>query len=154
MLLHLLWAQQIALQALDEVVADSAVADITGVLAKFIHRENSPVTETTPEPKLLTGAVDHTRPTPPTPHPTHPTHPHYHTPHTPTPHTPTPQHPTPPHPTPGHTASPVLSRHSEPIVLKPFDLAQACHGNKICPKLALTSKLTLELVFPVHCISN
>ena len=52
---------------------------------------------------------------------------------------------------------PVLSRqwgHSDPIVLKPFDLAQVCHENKICPKLALTWKLTLELTFPAHCISN
>ena len=34
--------------------------------------------------------------------------------------------------TPGHTVSPVLSRlsgHLDPIVLKPFDLAQVCHGN-------------------------
>ena len=60
-------------------------------------------------------------------------------------------------PTPGHAASPVLSHllgHSDPIVLKPFDLAQVCHGNKICSKLALTWKLTLELSFPAHCISN
>ena len=35
-----------------------------------------------------------------------------------------------------------------------FDLAQVCHGNKICLKLALTWKLTLELAFPAHCISN
>ena len=50
-------------------------------------------------------------------------------------------------PTPGHTASPVLSRllgRLDPIVLKPFDLAQVCHENKICSKLALTWKLTLE----------
>ena len=40
------------------------------------------------------------------------------------------------------------------IVLKPFDLAQVCHGNKICSKIALTWKLTLELAFPSHCISN
>ena len=26
------------------------------------------------------------------------------------------------------------------IVLKPFDFAQVCHGNKICSKLALTRK--------------
>ena len=44
--------------------------------------------------------------------------------------------------------------HSDPIVLKPFDLTQVCHGNKICSKLALTLKLTLELSFPAHCISN
>ena len=42
------------------------------------------------------------------------------------------------------------------LVLKPFDLDQVCHGNKICSKLALTWKLTLELelAFPAHCISN
>ena len=60
-------------------------------------------------------------------------------------------------PTPGHTGSPVLSRlwgHSNPIVLKPFDLAQVCHGNKICSKLALTWKVKVELAFPSHCISN
>ena len=28
------------------------------------------------------------------------------------------------------------------------------HGNKICSKLALTWKLTLEFSFPAHCISN
>ena len=37
---------------------------------------------------------------------------------------------------------------------KPFDLAQGCHGNKICSKPALTWKLTLVLAFPAHCISN
>ena len=47
-----------------------------------------------------------------------------------------------------------LSGHLYPIVLKPFDLSQVCHGNKICSKLALTGKLTLELAFPAHCISN
>ena len=60
-------------------------------------------------------------------------------------------------PAPGHAASPVLlhlSGHSDLIVLKPFDLAQVCQGNKICSKLSLTWKLTLELLFPAHCISN
>ena len=60
-------------------------------------------------------------------------------------------------PTPGHTASPVLSHLSgrlDPIALKPFDLAQVCHENKICSKLALTWKLTLKLAFSAHCISN
>ena len=59
--------------------------------------------------------------------------------------------------TPGHAASPVLSRlsgHSDPISLKPFDLAQVCNGNKICSKLAWTWKLTLELLFPAHWILN
>ena len=37
---------------------------------------------------------------------------------------------------------------------KPLDLAQMCHGNKICSKPALTWKLTLVLAFPAHCISN
>ena len=37
---------------------------------------------------------------------------------------------------------------------KPLDLAQVCHGNKICSKPALTWKLTLVLAFPAHCISN
>ena len=37
---------------------------------------------------------------------------------------------------------------------KPFDLAQVCHGNKICSKPALTWKLTLVLAFPAHCLSN
>ena len=43
-----------------------------------------------------------------------------------------------------------LIGHLDPIILKPFDLAQVCHGNKICSKLALTWKLTLELTFPAH----
>ena len=53
--------------------------------------------------------------------------------------------------------SPVLSHllgHLDPIVRKPFDIAQVCHANKICSKLALTWKLTLKLTFPAHCISN
>ena len=33
---------------------------------------------------------------------------------------------------------------------KPFDLAQVCHGNKICSKPAFTWKLTLVLAFPAH----
>ena len=37
---------------------------------------------------------------------------------------------------------------------KRFDLAQVCHGNKICSKPALTWKLTLVLAFPAHCILN
>ena len=60
-------------------------------------------------------------------------------------------------PPPGHAASPVLLRllgHLDPNVLKPFDLVQVCHGNKICSKLALTWKLTLQLSFPAHCMSN
>ena len=57
-------------------------------------------------------------------------------------------------PIPGHAASLVLSCHSDPIVLKPFDLAQVCQGNKICSKLVLTWKLTLVLSFPANCISN
>ena len=41
-----------------------------------------------------------------------------------------------------------------PLFSKPLDLAQLCHGNKICSKPALTRKLTLVLAFPAHCISN
>ena len=37
---------------------------------------------------------------------------------------------------------------------KPLDLAQVCHRNKICSKPALTWKLTLVLAFPAHFISN
>ena len=67
-----------------------------------------------------------------------------------------------PPPTPGHTASPVLSRWSYRdsrttqtlLFSSSFDLAQVCHRNKICWKHALTWKLTLELVFPAHCILN
>ena len=40
------------------------------------------------------------------------------------------------------------------LFAKPFDLTQVCHGNEICSKLVLTCKLTLELSFPAHCISN
>ena len=67
-----------------------------------IHRENSPVTQTTPEPTLLSwGGWPREKFAP----------------------------------NPGHTANPVLLRlsgHLDPIVLKPFDFAQVCHGNKIC----------------------
>ena len=98
-------------------------------LTAIAHWENSSVTQTIPEPTLLSlGGWPREKSPPP-----------------------------PPPPTLGHTVSPVLSRlsgHLDPIVLKPFNLAQVCHGNKICPKLALTWKLTLELTFPAHCISN
>ena len=79
------------------------------------HRENSPVTQPPQSPHCYLGAVDHAKKFPPTL---------------------------------GHTASPALSRlsgHLDPIVLKPVDLSQVCHGNKICSKLALTWKLTLEM---------
>ena len=70
-----------------------------------LHRENSPVTQTTPEPILFSwGGWPRDRPPP-------------------------------------------------PIVLKSFHLAQVCHGNEICWKLAFW-RPTLELAFRAHCISN
>ena len=97
---------------------------LSSVQCHSIHRENSPLLKPPQSPHCYLGAVDHAKFFPLTP---------------------------------GHTASPVLSSssgHSDPIVLKPFDLVQMCHGNKICSKLASTWKLTLELSFPAHCISN
>ena len=81
------------------------------------HRENSPVTQTTQEPTLLSCGG-----WPPKkifPHPW-------------------------PHGKPGLIAliGPLRPYCS---TKKPFDLAQVCHGNKICSKLVLTWKLTLEL---------
>ena len=95
-----------------------------GVLSLGMHRENSLVTQTNSDPTLLSWGSWPCENFSPTP---------------------------------GHAASPVLlplSGHSDPIVLKHFDLSQVCHGNKICSKLALTWKLTLELSFPAHCILN
>ena len=70
------------------------------------HRENSPVTQTSPEPTLLSWSYR------------------------------------------ANWATQTL------LFSKPLDLAQVCHGNKICSKPALTWKLTLVLAFPAHCISN
>ena len=131
---------------------------------EFFHRENSPVTLTSPEPTLLSwgGEPREKIPIPPPPTPTTPP------PHTPTPTptpppTPTPTPPPPPPPPPPHPP-PLATRQARSyhanwatqtlLFSKPFDLAQVCHGNKICSKAALTWKLTLVLAFPVHCISN
>ena len=96
-----------------------------GLFEKCKHRENSLVTQTSPEPTLLSwGGGPHQIIFPP----------------------------------------PLATRQGRSyranwatqtlLFSKPLDLAQVCHGNKICSKPALTWKLTLVLAFPAHCISN
>ena len=89
------------------------------------HRENSPVTQTSPEPTLLSWGGG-------------------------------PREKFPPPPLATRQAQSYRANWATQTLLfsKPLDLAQACHGNKICSKPALTSKLTLVLEFPAHCISN
>ena len=94
-------------------------------LNQWQHRENSPITQTTPEPTLLSwGGWPHEKFPPP----------------------------------PLATLQARSYRDSWTtqtlLFLSSFDLAQVCHGNKICWKHALTWKLTLKLAFPAHCISN
>ena len=88
------------------------------------HRENSPITQTTPEPTLSSwGGWPHEKFLP---------------------------HPW-PHGKPGLIAliGPLRPYCSQsPLILL------RCHGNKICSKPALTWKLTSVLAFPAHCISS
>ena len=107
------------------------IAGKAWVLALFlqerhVHREYSPITQTTPEPTLavILGRLT----------------------------------------TPKNFPLPLVTLQARSycthqatqtlLFAKPFDLAQVCHGNEICSKLVLTCKLTLELSFPAHCISN
>ena len=89
------------------------------------HRENSPVTQTTPQPTLLSwGGWPREKNSPP--------------------------------PLATWQSRSYRTNWATQTLLfsKPFDLAQVCHENKICSKLALTWKLTLEMAFPAHCIWN
>ena len=89
------------------------------------HTENSPVTQTTPKPTLLSwGGWPHENFLP---------------------------HPW-PNGKPGLIA--LIGKLRPYCSQKPFDLAQVCHGNKICSKRMLTWKLTLELAFPVYRIKS
>ena len=90
-----------------------------------LHRENSPVTQTTPEPTLSSwGGWPREKCFPP--------------------------------PLATRQAWSYRGNRATQTLLfsKSFDLAQVCHGNKICSKPVLTWKLTLVLAFPAHCISN
>ena len=80
---------------------------------QFTHRENSPVTQSSPEPTLLSWGGGSREKIPPTPVATRQTR-SYRT----------------------NWATQTL------LFSKPLDLAQVCQGNKICSKPALTWKLT------------
>ena len=87
------------------------------------HRENSPVTQTTPEPTLSSlGGWPREKSPPPLPLASRQARSYY------------------------------VNRATQTLLFsKSFDLAQVCHGNKICSKPALTWKLTLVLAFPGLC---
>ena len=89
------------------------------------HRENSPITQTSPEPTLLSWGGG-------------PCEKFF------------------PHPLATRQAQSCHANWATQTLLfsKPLDLAQVCHGNKICSKPALTWKMTLVLAFPAHCMSN
>ena len=90
-----------------------------------LHRENSPVTQTSPEPTLLSWGGGPLQKKFPPPLATWQARSYR-----------------------ANWATQTL------LFSKPLDLAQVCHKNKICSKPALTWKLTWILAFPAHCISN
>ena len=101
----------------------------------YIHRENSPITQTIPEPTLLSrGGWPHPHTQTPHPH----SHPH------PTPHWPRCQ--TRSYRAYQATQTPLFSN----TLVSPFD-TQVCHKRQICFRIHRILKVVLEMAFSAHC---